>query len=282
MVAPFVKARLDGTPVDGDVAPSFLGYKPRANAHFSNLSYDLVQVLFYSAREAVRYFEEARDESGLLTARSFYLPAAFAFTGHYAAAQQTAEAAAATALTRGVDFAHDLAVGHVGHAASLTGDRAAPGRLRALLRTPAINLQGYVFAYAIAAELAHAAVDLDRLAVAEAEARASLEGGPVLPRARGWVQAFLALAAVARGAWSEALVLADSVVAEDAMGSLRTEALLARAEALHGLGRFEEARETIAGARKRLLAQVERFEGASDRAAYLARQFVARTLRLPD
>jgi hypothetical protein len=275
-----VKERLDATPIGQDVDPAFLGYQQAAGSSFSDLTDDPAGQLA-GARAALRSFEHAGDELGLLSARAFALPAALSNVGHYAAARQMADAAAAAALARGLDYLHDLAVFQAEVAAATAGDRTALQRILARRRDSSnVNLQAYLLFLPVLAELANSPVDLEALAGAEAEAREWLKNGLVFPRARAWNTGFLALAAVARGAWSEALSLANSVLAERGLGYPRTEALVARAQALHSLGRLDEAREAIAGARSRVFAQADRFADASDRDVYLARQFVSRTLAL--
>jgi hypothetical protein len=119
-------------------------------------------------------------------------------------------------------------------------------------------------------------VDLERLAAAQTEAVEALESGLVFPRAVAGIRSRLALAAIARGNWSDALSLADAGIASPGFWAISTtEARLARAEALRGLGRFEEARESIAALRRQLLAQADAYAHTLDGAAYRKRQHVA-------
>jgi eukaryotic-like serine/threonine-protein kinase len=276
-----VKGLLDATRVAPDADPAFLGYKNAADALFCHLSGDPAGGLA-SAKAALQCLEDAGDGIGLLAMRCFCLPVVFREAGQYSSARQIAEAAASEALDRDLRSLHDLAVRQATLAASAQCDRTgALGQLARLCDKSNANLQSYVPQMKLGAELAHSPVDLDALAAAQAEARQVLEGGLVFPRAAIWNRTFLALAAVACGRWSEALSLADQTFSDAAaLGTPTTEVMLARAEALQGLGRFDEARTAIETARSRLLAQAQGFADASDRATFLAGSHIARTLEL--
>jgi eukaryotic-like serine/threonine-protein kinase len=276
-----VKELLDATLVGPEVDPSFLGYRHAAEGVLRMLSEDPAGALA-STRTALRFFEESGDEGALLMARSYYLAIAVVDAGDYSGAQQMTEVAMAMALERGQRYLHDLAAFSAAIAAALGGDRTAPGRFRARLRDSSnLNFQSWFTGMTLQAELSQSPVDLEALAASEAACFGMLESGMAFPRAAVALRSFLALAAIARGRFSEALSLADEVLASPAIWAISaTEVRLARAEALHGLGRFEEAREAISAARSRLLPQADGFTDPSARAAYLAKHWVARTLVL--
>jgi hypothetical protein len=276
-----VKHRLDATPVDPQVDLAFLGYKCMTDAAFYDLLDDPAEQLA-SARSALRLFEEAGNEPGSLAVRSFTLPSALNNAGQYPAARQIAEAAAVACRDRGQRYLSDLAVFGAENAASLSGDPGAAEKLRARASDASnLNVRAWVTASLLSAELDRSPIDREALAAAEGQARQILDGGLVYPRGGAWLRTFLAFAALAGGRWSEALSLVDAAFPDpDALGGPRTEAFVVRTEALHGLGRFDEAREIVAAARRRLLKQADGFADASERATYLARKHVARTLSL--
>jgi hypothetical protein len=276
-MALFVKARLDETDVHSDVDPSFLGHRHQAEYWLRRLLDDPSGQLT-NARAALRFLEEAGDVLGALGVRSYILPRALSDAGQHHLAGQIAEGATAMAAARGMHYVHDVGVFVSEVAAALSGDRCAPARLRARVHDPSkLNVQSV----SLMAELSYEPVDLAALAAAQAESERLLEQGVFVPRRAAVTRTLLALAAIEFGRWSDALCLADAVLASPAAWAVSTtEARWARAQALIRLGRFGEARETIAAASNRLLAQIDGFADASDRAAYLSMRYVSRTLEL--
>jgi tetratricopeptide (TPR) repeat protein len=110
--------------------------------------------------------------------------------------------------------------------------------------------------------LAHALVATGELDDAEREARTSLDAAAMLPAARSTASVALALVNLMRGRPAEALAFIES--APDAgWPSNRSTRGLARAEALHAVGRTDDARRAIRDARDRILRIAAGLEDAA-------------------
>jgi tetratricopeptide (TPR) repeat protein len=132
--------------------------------------------------------------------------------------------------------------------------------------------------------LSHALVAAGDLTSAEREATATLEQGAGFPSARAAALGALALVALHRGRWSDALGLAQRGLDLASRGGwLRDGSVLrlARAEALHALGRWDDARAAIREARDRIQRIAATLDQPEQRESFITNVDAnARTLKL--
>jgi tetratricopeptide (TPR) repeat protein len=224
------------------------------------------------ARESVRCFEEAGDLRGSIRAR-MELGVATRNLGRFAAAELLFREALELSVRLGVHFLE------AGSRMQLGGVLASQGRVDEARPLAAEAIASYarsgnVMAAAAArimlAIVEHAAGELD---AALEHARAAVEV-LMAPPSRAAALGALAAVLLARGDAGEALR-----VAEEAVGLLRTlESIpegdaavrLVHAEALHAVGREDEARVAVARARARLLVRAAAIEDAALKQSFLA------------
>jgi hypothetical protein len=204
-----------------------------------------------SLREGQKLAERTGDTFGRVRAE-MYAVAALAQTGHCEATEKALHSLQAFCEPRGLTRfsswgAHQLDVVRVSAGrgaeakAGLVSHLQSPDRLMASIARAA---------------LAHAHLQAGELAQAVSEAKATLESALPFPIAQSLALAALAFVEVREGSGEAALAYAERGLELD----LRAPApwagsvlRLARAEALHALGRLEEAKGAIRDARERVL-----------------------------
>jgi hypothetical protein len=221
-----------------------------------------------------------RMESGAHQASSrFFLVVAHAETGSCHEAEASARELRELCEPNGRQYWCDLT------APFLATSRLSEGRIEesVALLGPLVNCPDRLLATSARSTLAHALVAAGDLDAAKCEAHAALDVGSKYPPARSMALGALALVALQRGELTDVLAFAEQGLDAGSRGmSLRDGSILrlARAEALHALGRENEAHMAIREARDRILSVATTLDEAF-RASYLANvKANARTLEL--
>jgi tetratricopeptide (TPR) repeat protein len=194
--------------------------------------------------------------------------AAYADVGSSDRAEASARELLALCEPNGLRFFSDRSAAFLAVAKMNAGDNQAA---IALLR-PLINRPDRQVAITARARLAHALVAAGDLESAVREASGALEGGASFPPKQRSALGALGLVALRRGQFADAVGLANHGLRLEPSGSwLRDGSILrlVRAEALHGLGEIEDAREAIREARDQVLSVAATLEDLEMRVSYV-------------
>lgn len=202
-------------------------------------------------------------------------------TGHCDRTEAAERELAAFCQPRGFDSISDWGTAYLGHAKVCAG-RAAEAV--APLSTVLDRRDRFVSTYS-RASIAHALLQANDLDGASREAQRSIEEGALYPITLTIALGAVSLIELRRGRAKEALDAAERGLQAHASvpwPSSGSVLRLARAEALHALGRIDEARAAIGEARERVLRIAATLDGRAElREAFVAAMTAnARTIRL--
>jgi hypothetical protein len=205
-----------------------------------------------SLREGQRLAERTGDTFGRVRA-AMYTVAAFAQTGHREITEKALEGLRAFCEPRGLGRFSSWGMCQL----ALAQVSAQRGSQATACLAGLVESTDRLLASVARAALAHAHLQAGDLARAVHEAKGTLETASPFPIAQSIALAALALVELRAGDGANALAYAERGLELDARAPMPwagSVLRLARAEALHALGRLDAAKEAIGDARERVLA----------------------------